>query len=231
MSYVDGASNTQSKALTGGIVAILQAGLAIAIISGFAVKDYIKQPDTRIKGVFVPSAPRPTEPPPPDQKVEPNETVRNDTRLTTPLPNPTLKPVNPVEVPLDPGPPPTDFLGNDNVFVPPVGPTATPSPAPRFTPKAANPRGNYAQWITTDDYPTRELRAGQQGLVRFRLDLDARGKVTDCTIVQSSGFDGLDAAACKYASKRARFDPATDDAGKAVAGSWTSAVRWTIPND
>lgn len=231
MSYVDGTSNTQSKALTGGIVAMLQAGLAVAIVSGFAVKDYIKEPEERIRGVFVPAAPRPTEPPPPppEPSAQPSEAIRNDTRITAPTPRETLALRGPIAAPLDPGPPPTDLLGNDHVFVPPVGPTAT--PGPRYTPKSASPRGNYALWVTPEDYPTRDLRAGNQGLVRFRLDLDARGKVTDCRIVQSSGFEGLDQAACKYASKRARFEPATDETGQAVAGSWTSAVRWTIPND
>ena len=53
--------------------------------------------------------------------------------------------------------------------------------------------------------------------------------MSQCAIVRSSGFRGLDAAACSAVKKRARFRPATDENGQKVAGSYSNSVRWQIP--
>ena len=55
------------------------------------------------------------------------------------------------------------------------------------------------------------------------------GRVADCQIVGSSGWPVLDAVACQKIAARARFAPATDSGGEAVVGSFTSNIRWVIP--
>jgi protein TonB len=96
-------------------------------------------------------------------------------------------------------------------------------------PRAARPLGRPGSWVSANDYPARDLREGNQGLVRFRLAVGADGGVTDCVIVGPSGFPGLDSATCDNLRRRARFEPASDGTGAKVAGSYAGTIRWLIP--
>ena len=40
----------------------------------------------------------------------------------------------------------------------------------------------------------------------------------------------LDDAACRRISQRARFDPATDETGGKVVGTYAGTVKWEIPD-
>lgn len=93
----------------------------------------------------------------------------------------------------------------------------------------ATPRGRPADWVTNDDYPSKALRAEEQGLVAFRLDVDALGFVTGCTVLISSGSEVLDETTCRLLPRRARFNPALDAEGKPVPGNWQSGITWAIP--
>lgn len=62
------------------------------------------------------------------------------------------------------------------------------------------------------------------------MTIGADGRVRNCEILASSGSADLDRATCANVAKRARFKPATDDTGAAVSGSYSSAVKWQIPD-
>ena len=109
-------------------------------------------------------------------------------------------------------------------------PVPLPYPSPSFAPKSALPKNAPGGWVSTSDYPSSDLRQGNEGSVGFRLTIDARGKVTGCQVTRSSGHGGLDAATCKYATQRARFEPATDGTGAKVSGSYSNVIRWVIPD-
>jgi protein TonB len=101
--------------------------------------------------------------------------------------------------------------------------------AARDTP--AIPKGNPGLWVQTDDYPPSALREEGQGVVRFKLAIDAAGVPVNCTVTQSSGRSDLDDTACQLIVERARFDPAKDARGRPVAGTYENSVRWQIPQD
>lgn len=224
MSYVDGSSGRGRKALTGGTVATIQVGLAIALVHGFAVVMVERDQPPPLTGTQIPLPPVPQ--PTPEQETAAPREVRT-TSFTEASPQPLAR--SPVEVaPIPTFPPSTGIDLEDAIFIPPVGPSEAPA---RFSPKAAKPRNDVAGWVTTDDYPTAEIRAGHAGTVRFRLAIDADGRVTGCTIEQSSGYPRLDDATCRHASRRARFDPASDAMGERVAGSYAGTIRWVIPRD
>ena len=82
--------------------------------------------------------------------------------------------------------------------------------------------------FTADDYPTEALRQGTEGNVRFELRVDATGRVETCKILVSSNSELLDRATCDILRTRARFTPARDAHGKAVADTVTNDVRWRI---
>lgn len=91
------------------------------------------------------------------------------------------------------------------------------------------PSNDPAYWVTNDDYPTSALRDRVDGMVSFRLSVDATGRVTRCDVVASSGRDDLDNRACEAVSVRARFRPARDAAGNAVESTLIRRVQWTLP--
>ena len=102
-------------------------------------------------------------------------------------------------------------------------------PPPRFTPKDPAPRGNPGRWASARDYPSRALREEREGVTRFRVNVNADGRVTNCSVTGSSGHSDLDDTTCKLISRRGRFNAATNGEGNEVAGTWSSAVRWEIP--
>ncbi|MFX9015951.1 energy transducer TonB, partial [Acinetobacter baumannii] len=55
------------------------------------------------------------------------------------------------------------------------------------------------------------------------------GRVAECHVMGSSGFDELDKATCDLVVRRARFLPARDAGGNAAPSSYQNRVRWMIP--
>ena len=104
-------------------------------------------------------------------------------------------------------------------------------PAPRFTPRGAQPKGNPGNWASTDDYPARALREERQGVTGFRLSVGPDGRATSCEVTSSSGTPELDSTTCSLVQRRARFTPATDGEGQPTSGSYNGRVRWQIPKD
>lgn len=85
-----------------------------------------------------------------------------------------------------------------------------------------------ASMISEDDYPAEALRKHEEGTVGVRLDIDASGRVFACTVTQSAGSASLDAATCALLTRRSRFKPATDSAGRAIADVFTTRITWKI---
>jgi len=90
---------------------------------------------------------------------------------------------------------------------------------------------NVATLVNVEDYPAEALRKREQGTVAIRLDIDAAGRLTACTVTQSSKSASLDAATCRIMTERARFVPARDDRGRAVPDTMTTRVMWRIAPD
>ena len=59
---------------------------------------------------------------------------------------------------------------------------------------------------------------------------EADGRVSGCTITGSSGYSALDAATCALVIKRAKFQPARGGEGEPVAGSYSNAIDWQLPD-
>ena len=103
---------------------------------------------------------------------------------------------------------------------------------PRAGPNSARPqsaRGNLVGLFSADDYPVEALRKNEQGTVVARLQIDRKGRVSDCTLLQSSGSRALDMATCDILSRRARFTPARNSDGHAVPDTYDQRVMWRLP--
>ena len=96
-------------------------------------------------------------------------------------------------------------------------------------PSPATPRGNPGNWVNSNDYPSAALRDDREGTATFSVTVGTDGRVESCTITGSSGHIDLDAMTCNNVSRRARFQPATDEGGNAIRGEYTNRVNWQIP--
>ena len=90
----------------------------------------------------------------------------------------------------------------------------------------AVPQGDLGRSIYAAGFPMDADGKALAGRVGFRIEVDANGIAKGCTISQSSGDAVLDQRVCPLIMNSARFRPATDRTGKAIAGSYESAVRW-----
>jgi TonB family protein len=96
-------------------------------------------------------------------------------------------------------------------------------------PEPARAEQELYHWFTTDDYPLEALVRRGQGVVRFRLTIDAQGAVSNCAIESSSGDPDLDRVSCEVLRSRARYHPARDAEGRVVEGSDSGSITWRLP--
>ena len=97
--------------------------------------------------------------------------------------------------------------------------------------KRPTPTGNPASWMTTRDYPLGALRAAQSGIVQFRLDVDATGKVAGCSVLSDLKPDAFSNITCGLLTKRAHFKPARDETGRPTKSYYINQIRFVIPGD
>lgn len=92
----------------------------------------------------------------------------------------------------------------------------------------SRPAAITAGWISNRDYPRAALSAGEQGNVRIRYLVTERGRVSECTIEQSSGSAALDQQSCAIWMQRMRFRPARDASGRPIPEASTQLFAWRI---
>ena len=205
MSYADQQmSGNRLTALI--VVALIHLALGYALVTGLAYEGF-KQIVKKVQAVDIKEDKVKPPPPPPPPK-------------NAPPPPQIVAPPPPINV----APPAAPVVPQAPAFVAPV------QHAPAFQPRGPKAKNNSADWVTTDDYPPRALREMRGGVTGFRLTVDATGRVTGCEVTSSSGSADLDQATCSYASRRARFAPATDENGQPTSGSYPSRVRW-VPQE
>jgi TonB family protein len=90
--------------------------------------------------------------------------------------------------------------------------------------------GSISAILSDDDYPIEAIRKQEQGTVAFRLEISETGKVASCSVTESSGSKLIDETTCRIMSERARFNPARDARGRAVADSFNSRIVWRLPD-
>lgn len=83
-------------------------------------------------------------------------------------------------------------------------------------------------FIHAYDYPEDAFRAGSYGRVSLHLQITAEGRVSACSITETSGSLSLDSTSCSAAKHRARFLPARDAQGRAIAGDYLAGLSFGI---
>ena len=222
MAFTDQKSLKDRSVGMAGALA-LPGAMGALLITGLAVTQVVKQETN--------TGPLPTRewkeipPPPPEEIVEQKEQQ---------TPSVVTAPERPFEFPKP------DFAADRIPEIPPlvgdVIPIAIPPVGdigpvmPSIKPAIASPRNDPSRWITTNDYRSNWINREWTGTARFDLRISANGCVTDCQITRSTGHSALDNATCSLIAKRARFEPATDASGNKIAGSYSSSIRWELPD-
>ena len=215
MSYLD-RKHTSNRTATIIAVTAIEAAAIFAVVRGLTVsftRDPAPPPLTGEQIYLPPPPPMPHPTPSAKPSHQPDHVIPSDNRLATTLPTFPTGPLptasaSPMPVP-------------DLIIEPPK--------PPQFVARGARSLGRPSGWVTSNDYPARDLREGNAGVTGFRLAIGSDGTVLSCTITASSGFPGLDRATCDNLSHRARFEPASDGSGAKVAGSYANNIRWVIP--
>jgi TonB family protein len=88
------------------------------------------------------------------------------------------------------------------------------------------PITDAAGFVRNDDYPIEAVRAKASGKVLVRLTIDPTGKPVECAYIARSGSALLDQQTCAIFLRRARFEPALDAQGKAVAAPYVTKINW-----
>lgn len=222
MVYVQHTGWKERPGAVAGVVAV-HALIGYALVTGLSFTG-IAEEVRKFRAREYVDVPLPPPPPPPEPAVEPAPSLI-DPPAVAPIPKLDLGPVRP-DIDTTPVIIPTpDVIP---FTLPRPTPSATPA-RPAFDPVAARPRGNPGRWVTVDDYRSSWINREMTGTARFRLEIGADGRVRDCTITASSGYPELDKATCALVAQRARFDPARDQSGAHVAGSYANSVRWELP--
>jgi len=228
MNYVATSQRVNPAAMIGALG--VPAGFGALLVVGLAVTGALPIIPENPGGYIIEDVPLPPPPPQPERTEDPINS-QSSTRSVVDTPETPFDVSNgPIFVieelpPLDEGlaftPGPVE-IGNGGLGI------ELPAP-PLPDPIAASPRNAPGGWITDRDYKTRWIREGREGVAKFRLDVSASGRVSNCEVVGSTGHNVLDLATCRLISKRARFEPARDSSGAKVSGTFTSSVNWQIP--
>jgi len=220
-SHADPAARAKAVFVVTGVHALLGAGLVLGLtFTG------VFEPNRNLPAHQFPTAPPPdnTLPPP-----EPSEAKNAYVHVPVPVPPVDIYAAEANDVPPEVDSPPATPTG----YVPGPLPTPTfaPTPVPTatYSPQLASPRNQPSGWITNDDYSAADIRRGNEGSAAYRLVIGSDGQVDACEITASTGFATLDRATCRLIQRRARFEPAKDQLGRAVVGIYTGQVTWQIP--
>jgi len=205
------------------IVVLIHVAIGYALVSGLAYKAAQKLVE-RVTTVDIEEPPPPEEEPPPPPPVDAP-------------PPPPVAPPPPINV--NPNPPPVQVVDTPPPPMPVFTQAARPAPPPPPPPPAPPPppsqaRGatpqNQNSWASRiqENYPARAIRDEIEGRVGVRVTIGANGRVTACTVSNSSGSSVLDQAACEGMERYARYNPALDDAGNPTTGQASTTIVYQL---
>ncbi|MBX7526196.1 energy transducer TonB [Qipengyuania vesicularis] len=221
MSYVDQNRGPSAAGLASSI--IVQAAIGATIIAGLSVTQLVAPPKPDDPPIIEFEKEIPPKPPEPVEKAQDAKPEKTTVHVPD-IPIDIYVDRTPIEVDIElppPAPPSPDIW--------PKADPGPPAPVATFDPVSAKPRNDPGAWLRDSDYRPTWVRREYTGVARFRLDISATGQVTGCRILGSTGHTDLDEATCKLVQRRAKFQPARGGNGEPVAGSYTSSVRWQLP--
>jgi len=195
-----------------GTLVLILAGHAAVLAAVMMAKGYVPIPqlDPPTKIDLIQEPPPPPENPPPPQQDQRSKVDRPTTIIRTTLPNFPNVDTTPRPLP-----------NNRQIEIPRgdihVTPTLPVRIGPRFLTRDADVK---------PPYPPSKLRDGEEAVLKLRLSIDERGRVTEVEPVGTADPVFL-AAARRHVMARWRYQPATED-GRPVATTTTITLRFEL---
>lgn len=93
-----------------------------------------------------------------------------------------------------------------------------PSQIPAISPKLV-----HFPALSRDDFDAGKLKLGK---LVFKIFVSPAGLVDECRVIQSTGVASVDDKVCSILKREARFAPATNEAGNAIASTYQSSVAF-----
>jgi protein TonB len=203
------------------VVAVVHiAALAVVMSARMDLPDKVTRTITKIDFIPEPGPPPPPEPRP-IEKPRPSQSIIDTPRPLTPVPPTNIPRIDtrPVPIPL-PGEP---IIGP---ALDPQPPRIEPQPQPRPAPIRIGPRFATPDHALKPPYPSSKLDSGEEAVLRLRLAIDERGRVTSVEPVGRADPAFLQAAR-RHLTARWRYQPATED-GRAIASSTVITLRFEL---
>ena len=88
------------------------------------------------------------------------------------------------------------------------------------------PKAEVSAIFSTEDYPYEADSEGKGGTVGVLFWIEATGRVSTCEVIESSAPPVLEKATCNVLTKRAKYSPARDAAGRPLRAPSFTRVRW-----
>ena len=196
------------------VIAAHVAAIAAVMSAKMDMPGRIFDPPTKVISI-----PLPKQPTPPVHVDSQTPQPKNDwiTHTTPQGPTPTLPPiVDTSGTTLDPG----VLTGGGTVIIPEVRPPANPSPV-KLGPQLLTPMSELKP-----PYPHEKLLSEEEAVLKLRLTIDERGRVTAVEPVGRADPAFLKAAR-QYLLAHWRYRPASED-GRAVTSSTVITLHFTL---
>jgi protein TonB len=158
---------------------------------------------------LIPEPQVPPEAPPPQPKPDPRRSMIDQVPRVIPLPQPSLPAVDSLPLPL-----------------PNPGPSVTRDPAPVPALVRTGPRFMTPDSLLKPPYPQQKLRLEEEAVLRLRLSIDHRGRVTAVEPLGRADAIFL-AAARSHLLAHWRYKPASED-GRPVASTTVVTLRFQL---
>jgi protein TonB len=219
MSYAQRKELSGNRTVSIAMTVAVVGSLMYAIVTGLAY-NVIKKTAEQLKVIDVEQQPPPPEQPPPPPKDMPK------------VPPPPVTPPPLVQINTPPPPTITTVVAPPipPVAPPVIAPPAPPAPPPPRKVQSAQAKGSLVGLFDGEnDYPESARAAGAEGTAVASLTIGPDGRVTNCSIVRSTGNSALDSATCNIIRRRARFTPARDSNGNPTSDTQNSpAITWQL---
>jgi len=224
MAYAD-QQMSGSRIVAIALVVLIHLAIGYALVTGLAYSAAKKLVE-RVTTVDIDEPPPPEEeppPPPPEPETAPPPPVAPPPPINVSTAPPPIQ----VQTNIPPPAPPARIIPPAAPPAPPPAPPPPPPPPSQARPAQPDGQNRWAARIQ-ENYPSRAIRDEIEGRVGVRVSVGPDGRVSACSVSNSSGSSILDEAACAGMQRYARFNPALDDAGNPTTGSYSTTIVYQL---
>lgn len=197
------------------VVAVVHVAAIAAVMSArMDLPSKIIPGVTKVELIELPKPPPPPEVVPPKAQPRTAPSVMDRVPVIVPVPQPKAAPLDSTPIPVLPP------MGDV------VGPKADPLPQSVPRPVRIGPRFATPDHALRPPYPRSKIDSGEEAVLKLRLSIDARGRVTSVEPVGRADPAFLEAAR-RHLTARWRYKPATEG-GHPVAASTVITLRFEL---